>query len=74
LNLRAMGWDTASVRFVLTGPETLSSYDERRPYLLTGSSGPWTPIEGDYQLSVTPFDENGLPGPEVVIEFSVVNE
>lgn len=73
LNLRAMGQETAAVRFVLTGAETLSTYDDRRPYVVTGSSDPWTPVDGDYRLSVTPYDENGLPGPEVVIEFSVIN-
>lgn len=69
-----------SVRFVLSGAESLTRTESAAPYALHGdASGDyniWNPSLGNYTLSATAYSgagASGTAGPEYIVNFSVIN-
>ncbi|QMU30470.1 Ig-like domain-containing protein [Adhaeribacter radiodurans] len=80
LNIRA-NTDPAtvgSVRFVLSGSQSLTQMQTEKPYALFGDSGgdyyPWVPTNGSYKLVCTPYTGgagSGTAGTALTISFTV---
>ncbi|MCR9014611.1 LamG-like jellyroll fold domain-containing protein [Aquiflexum gelatinilyticum] len=78
LNLKAISNPTSvgSVFLSLTGPVTLSRFDDEAPYSLLGDEGISLPL-GDYSIVATPYTGaggTGIAGKPLSIQFSIVDD
>lgn len=80
LAIRGDASGVGSVRFVLSGTESLNRIESTAPYAVhgdvAGNFNVWTPALGAYTLTSTPYSgagATGTAGTAVVINFSVIN-
>ncbi|RAJ90040.1 putative secreted protein (Por secretion system target) [Larkinella arboricola] len=83
LNIRANTNSAAigSVRLVLSGPQNRSQLEQYAPYSLFGNANgdyrTWTPAEGGYRLTATPYSGafgQGTAGRALTIHFTVIQQ
>jgi hypothetical protein len=70
--------NTTSMRWALSGAQTLSRIERSAPFALNGNSGTdfhsWTPAVGSYTLKAVPYsgpDATGTAGTSLTISFKV---